>query len=262
MSPIFELDPKRPPSEDTRARLLDQLRFALQIFDRSSLSEAVHEARKAGKRSRALCALVEGGQPLARGWRRQISAAAQELGPIRDAQVIAHALEGDPAPTLPADHVERVRRARAGFEGLVWQVASADWSEVDDRQLIKGLREGQRQLRRVAAEARVQPSPHSLHEWRKRAKASFYHLQLFRPAWPELLDPWIDALDGLQEALGDHHDVTVLIETIGEDARHGLLAREEDLRRICFARGVHPLALLPRAMSELVGALWGAARRH
>ncbi len=56
-----------------------------------------------------------------------------------------------------------------------------------------------------------------LHEWRKSVKYLWYQMQLLHDAAPSVLGPLVDRLDLLAEALGDDHDLTVLVELL--DAR-------------------------------------------
>ena len=50
----------------------------------------------------------------------------------------------------------------------------------------------------------------AFHEWRKRAKYHRYHLELLRGAYPAMIEPWIDEMHRLTDALGDDHDLSVL----------------------------------------------------
>lgn len=52
--------------------------------------------------------------------------------------------------------------------------------------------------------------PEELHEWRKRVKEHWYHVQLLRHTWPPMMKAYAGVLEDLSHTLGDHHDLFVL----------------------------------------------------
>ena len=52
-----------------------------------------------------------------------------------------------------------------------------------------------------------------MHEWRKSVQYLWYQMRLLRKASPSIIEPLIDELDGLADALGDYHDLAVLANT-------------------------------------------------
>lgn len=97
--------------------------------------------------------------------------------------------------------------------------------------------------------AQRDPTDDRMHEWRKAVKNLWYQVRLLRDAAPSLLRPLGRRLDDLAEALGDDHDLAVLIQRLeDEPERFGgrkasteavRLARtaQEDLRIRAFRLG-------------------------
>jgi CHAD domain-containing protein len=75
-----------------------------------------------------------------------------------------------------------------------------------------GLRRAYRRGRNRMQRAGEHRSDEALHEWRKRVKDLWYHLTLVTPAWPTVLDVTATAAHDLSDALGDAHDLAVLLQ--------------------------------------------------
>ena len=88
-------------------------------------------------------------------------------------------------------------------------------------------RQGRTALRRV----RSDPTDHRLHEWRKAVKYLWYQMQLVHDAAPSVLGPLVDELDQLAEALGDDHDLTVLVELL--EAGSGSIHSPSEVGHVC-----------------------------
>ena len=56
-----------------------------------------------------------------------------------------------------------------------------------------------------------------MHEWRKSVKTLWYQMRLVEPAAPSAIAPVIATLDRLGEALGDDHDLAVLVGRLAAD---------------------------------------------
>ena len=208
-----------------------------------SAEKRVHEARKRFKETRALLRLVR--KPLGEhfahenAWFRD---AARELAAARDADAVVEALE---KLALPKTVERRARKVLAAqredhppLEPLIANVADqlviaqgrvGMWPELDDS--FDTIADG---LVRTYRAGRNRPD--DLHEWRKRVKEHWYHAQLLRQVWPEMMKPYAEVLSTLSKALGDHHDLHVLRGLTGDlpavveaiDARQGELELQAD----------------------------------
>lgn len=254
-------------------------------LDEGSGIEAVHEARKALKRARAVLRLVRRalGKRRARNEARALSGIARQLSAARDAQTVQLSL----ARLLEASdevHVtEAIRVAQATQGGAVLAPAESTREKVlsdlraarerlgrlklrgsIDKALRSGLR---RMLRRIRAEhqaARKAPTAENFHALRRRCKDFYYAARLLTELGPDLLAPRLGELDRLGEALGEEHDLTVLLgrleaqraERDGEAAAaliEPLIERERQrLRAEAEPRVAHLVALRPRRFARAV----------
>lgn len=71
-----------------------------------------------------------------------------------------------------------------------------------------------RQAQQRMSDALKKRGHFEFHEWRKRTKDSLYQAQLFRGLWPDEMKGRRQSLDRLSKALGNHHDLSLLIERI------------------------------------------------
>ena len=216
----------------------EQLRKALDELDappRDAVVEVVHGVRKRCKKLRGLIRLVR--PAMGKQYRRAnvlIRDAARELSSLRD----AHALLGtfddlvaaSPAPAsagaleavreglaaraeAATDAVtgddERVQRARALLREAHERVSR--WRIGDDLDdVAAGLAKTYGRGRRGLARAFDDPTDANLHEWRKRAKYTWYHVRLLQDAAPSVLGPLTERFHDLSDAIGDDHDLAVL----------------------------------------------------
>jgi CHAD domain-containing protein len=204
--------------------------------------EAVHSARKAVKKERAMLRLARG--TLAAKQRRRDNAAlrdaARELAGARDAEVMLETLDelaerfaGQlPESTFKAvrEPLERIRKAERSrvldspltaeaIEELEaireriddWELKRSGWRALDSG-LERSYRRGRQGLRCV----RDEPSFENLHEWRKRVKDLWYELRLLTPACGPSVNGQAEEADRLADLLGDDHDLGVLRETLVE----------------------------------------------
>ena len=163
--------------------------------------------------------------------------AADVLAPIRDAQALL------PRWTTCAPSAPRTRPISSGCAAI--QAAAAEqashdihsgdvrieharellvdacesverWDLPDGFEAIgPGLARSYRRGRRSCA--RAIDDRRAVHEWRKSVKNLWYQTRLLEAAAPSTLAPAIEALDKLGEALGDDHDLAVLVERLAAD---------------------------------------------
>jgi CHAD domain-containing protein len=249
--------------------------------------DAVHEARKHLKKTRALLRLVR--PALGKHVYRRESGALRDAGlalsGARDADVLvatAAAIAEHAAGKLPADTFAQLRDALAAEaasgrgEGVpelpavlaalreaearvdAWPLDDCDWGTV-----VAGAARAYARGREAFAVARAEPTPEHLHAWRKRAKDLWYHQRLLTPAWPNPLEALAEEAHVLTELLGDDHDLAVLAERLAAPAplppavdaeRAALLAlvaqRSAELRVAATQLGQRVYAESPKAFSR------------
>lgn len=232
----------------------------LEGVGEEEIADAIHGARKDLKKVRAVLRLLreELGPKRFKAENRRYRDAGRMLAESRDAEVklqTLRALAEHAGPRFPstaqawrqaleadrdrvaAAHGEgaaRLERARAALEeagvGISrWSIANDSWRLLEPG-LDRTYRDGREALRRAQAEG----SAENVHEFRKRAKDLWYQLRLLQGAWPGLLGPTAEQAHTLADRLGDHHDLAVLAEDLGE--RGELASSREDFEALIEAR--------------------------
>jgi CHAD domain-containing protein len=235
---------------------------------------AIHEARKDLKKARAVLRLVRArlGDELYRAENDRLRDAGRMLSAVRDAEVkldTVRALRDHFPEEMPAAPYESLVAALEGERRELtdrraaladaWRSADqaaamieASRARIDDwplegpawKLVKKGLATSYRRSRKRFRDTVSEPTPETVHEWRKRVKDLWYHLRLIRGSWPEMLGGLADQTHELSDLLGDHHDLTVL----GEDVR----SREAELGDGDELDGL--LELIERRQDELLEA--------
>jgi CHAD domain-containing protein len=209
-----------------------------------TLRKGVYSARKRGKRLRAILRLMRD----ALGKERHAEAnalirdAGRALGEARDAEVRVETLDSllaelpttpEPLqhlrlrlvaardrPEIPPEHAAaEARRLYAQALDL-----SVSWSgeSVTLAALLSGFERVLREGRREGRAAVLSGDPERLHEWRKLVKHHTHHLRLLRLAWPEVMEVRQEAAEALGAALGDHHDLHMLLGQLDDAERERL----------------------------------------
>lgn len=228
MAYAFQAD--EPIPEGVRRILREQIdRARIDLTDPTLREEKrVHEARKRLKETRALLRLVR--KALGDGFRVENASfrdIARDLSAARD-----HAVTRDTLGKLSLGRLteRRVQKQLAAsseptaeipIEDIVTRLNEAllrvdDLPAMDDRfatirdGLEKTYRDGRKAMRRAMRGGDAE----SFHEWRKRAKDLWYHSRLLHDVWPDMMKPYAGVLSGLSHALGDHHDLHVLLSAV------------------------------------------------
>jgi CYTH domain-containing protein/CHAD domain-containing protein len=261
----YVIDPAAPTSHEVRRVARERLGDAIARLDEVTAGDEVdvetviHDVRKRCKETRGLARLVR--PALGRDFRavdRLVRGAANELSATRDAHALlatfdtllaassAHsddtlaglrsvrdhqaALSAEATASIE-DGDERILAARA----LLAQARDRSAWRVPDRwaPLGAGLAATYGDGRRWFRIAYDRPTDRHMHEWRKSVKYLWYQTRLLRDAAPTVMDPLIDQLDALAEALGDDHDLAVLVERLDADpSRFGSTDAVENVRRL------------------------------
>lgn len=262
-------------------RIMDEqlVRAREQLMDAANpLDKRVHDARKRFKETRALIRLVR--DPLGdqytveNAWFRDVG---RDLAAARDADAVLEALQKLELPDNIRSNVQEQLEAhrdampRAELEArvvkvldqlVVAQARVGMWPELDDsfaaiaRGLLRTYRSGRRSMRDAH-------TPEELHEWRKRVKEHWYHMQLLRHVWPEMMKPWAAVLETLSRALGDHHDLVVLRGRAGDpppELTQAIDARQKALEEQAREIGRRLYAEKPAAWLARMRNVWRAWR--
>ncbi len=284
------------------AELLDDAIDDLTALIDDVPTEAIHDARKRCKKLRGLVRAVRPslGEHVYRVANDTARDAARELSDLRDAtammetfrlavdhsavdatgdddagvavRAVEHALterHRDAVSLLAADH-PRVERAR---ELLLGARAESERWELDDEgwdALVGGVGTTYRRGRTAFATASDAPTGENFHEWRKRAKYTWYHLRLLGDTAPTVLDPLADAFHDLSDALGDAHDMRVMVAalpSLGDDiadlrpVEQLLGGYRTVLERRALELGARLYAEPKSAFTDRLGAYWSAFER-
>lgn len=258
-----QLGPPRGKSLVPRlaSTLLAQLDLAIDTLHSASaedLERAVHDTRKAIKRTRSLLRLLRAELPTAQ--RKRSNAALREAGrtlaAARDADVALATLDGvlrrggkrckrsrgaarlrkrltaERASARRALHdagareraLAHLRRARAELEPAVPASSPAPDGSVSCQAAQPGLKRIYRHGRRAMAHAQQQRSVAAMHGWRKRAKDLRYASEALTPSGvPSEDDGPLGQIaahaDKLGETLGEEHDLALLAKRVRAEKR-------------------------------------------
>jgi len=212
--------------------------LAMVELRRGDHGAAVHNARKSLKRLRALLRSLRVAFPkkLFRVENQRLAAAGRKISPMRDVHVQLRALgKLRAAASSAGDEVRRqllrrqsvfIRRIPALRKTVrtmldVSRQSLAAWPlrKATAQDLAAGLTRIYRQGRAARKTARVSPTPGHLHEWRKKAKSLGYGLKLIEGLGPAKLARRIRASDALTEALGDNHDLFLVLRSLRQEHR-------------------------------------------
>ena len=278
---------------------LDQASRLLQTTDSDRLS-AVHEARKTIKRLRALLHLIR--SPLGKDRFQlengRLRAISHQLAPLRESTAMIELVdrladEGQPEAIksslarlrdrLTANQQQMERRfieeepvlasAAAGLLEIRTDLQGLTLPPQDFDLIAGGLARVYRQgKRRMAAAYRGKNNPEQFHDWRKRVKHLWHHVELLTPLWPPLMTPLADELHRLSDFLGDGHDMAELATWLA-DAKSASAGPEEkaplllmlNARRKGNEGAANPLgsriyAESPRAFVRRIKAYWKSWR--
>jgi CHAD domain-containing protein len=249
--PSLQLGRAEPLAVGLRRVTLEQFEHAAKGFFEGEevFLHSVHEARKAGKRIRALLRLVSS-ELKAKVFSyedRTLRDTGRMLAPTRAADSMVDAAEvvadlyGEFLAKGTFDElVQRLKRRRELIRlqtmedpKLVVRVVRnmekahqryASWPVDPDarsvygmgirddfRAISPGLTETYTRGRREMVAAYGQPTDHNFHEWRKRVKYLRHQMEFLAPLWPEMIVGMAVTLDRLGFLLGEDHDLGELV---------------------------------------------------
>lgn len=272
---------------------LDQIDSALAEIDGTELTleQIVHQVRKRCKKLRALTRLVRPGlsdYPRENAVFRDL---ARMLSGVRDQDVLIHSCDSicrhfdkdadqdimrALRSRLVTDKDERTAGGMddrlADFRNGMLQARERAQMWVIEGDGFDAFAGGLRQMLKRAcdamAQARHDPVPEAMHEWRKRVKYHAYQSRLFREIWPEVMQARITVLSGLADLLGEHHDMAVLQQQLTERPQHyggaqavhhvcGLAHKlQRDIEDEAFPNGARLFAERPKALARRWESYW------
>lgn len=236
-------------ADGIRRILKQQLSFAItELSDEERpIDTAVHEARKAMKRTRSLLRLIRPAikQSYSRE-NRELQSVGRTLSELRDAQALLETLEGLASSTdgsfasardflrkrkdALAEALQARGELRSAAEKLDQVLQRFDKLSLDDLDFAvpadavqKSIKRGKRAFSRAV----VDEDPERFHECRKRAKDLRYQLELLTEIWPGVLEAYAGSAKKLEEYLGDDHNLAVLREIL--DKAHVMNGEREIL---------------------------------
>lgn len=284
-----------------RGRLDDALDRLGDDFDQD-VGAAIHETRKDLKKTRAILRLVRDriGEETYRRENSRFRYAAHTLAGSREVEAKVETMDalaerfGDRLPegfatlrrslekergalvAAQSEEDSETRRlaTRAAGEIAAGRAAVDSWSYTKSgwKLLAPGLERTYKRGRARFSDARDHPTPENVHEWRKRVKDLWYHLRLLQDSWPEVLGAMSDQAHELSDLLGDHHDLSVLVQDLRDrpDLAGGieesaaildlLESRQKELFDAAVPIGRRLYADPPKVFAERLRAYWGAWR--
>jgi CHAD domain-containing protein len=214
----------------------EEIDLATAELRRPSRGEAVHNARKALKRLRALLRSLRVAFPrrLFRAENRRMAAAGRTISPLRDVHVQLRTLGKLKAARsssgaqirrqllrLQTYFVRRIPELRKTVRAMldVSRQSLASWPlrKATAEDLVAGLKRIYKQGRATFKIARDKPTPVHLHEWRKKSKSLGYGLEWIKSLGPAKLARMIRRSDALTEALGDDHDLFMVWNALNHE---------------------------------------------
>lgn len=240
----YELDVQESPADGIRRIISEQVDYVHDLMTAPAPTReiAVHESRKSFKRIRAALRLVR--DDVGQEWYRRENVfyrdSSRLLAPVRDSTVLVLALDAVTeanADIVPPETFASIRRKLVARHGRIVQelldeqdvmtvvarrmeagrdrlqempISSSDFDAFEE-----GLRRVYARGRRAMQRAYADPDdPVNFHEWRKRVKYLWYHVNILRPSRPVTLQETADDVHLLSDYLGDAHDLVVLKETL------------------------------------------------
>ncbi len=200
--------------------------------DPEKVEEAIHEARKAIKRLRALLRLV---RPELGSWFRKDNAALRDVGrslsDLRDSSIVLETFDAlsDVEPERQSlqsvrtglqerrqvkeakiDTGQTLQKAADGLHAVAQHID--EWPLQSDgfEAIAEGLEGEYQGGRKAMLQALRKDDSLIFHEWRKRAKCQLFHMRLLKNVLSNESRQQEEKLHQLESALGDDHNLLIL----------------------------------------------------
>ncbi|MCW8848830.1 MAG: CHAD domain-containing protein, partial [Melioribacteraceae bacterium] len=208
----FEL---HQPIQDSVREIANQLiKDAISICKSEDLThhEIIHSVRKSCKRIRGLLRIVR--PNLGSTYEKEnifFRDLARTLSIVRDRQVLLELLEHYGNATDHIPFTTDTKTLIANFESEISNRKEKiqNWKiKFDGFKSIKGgIKKTYSRGKRAMQLAHTFPTVENYHEWRKRVKYHYYHLELLIQIWPSFMEPYVEQVHQLSEMLGKDHDL-------------------------------------------------------
>lgn len=262
---MYRLEPGESCDEGIRRILTERVDAAIALLtdQTNDRDKAIHETRKGLKRVRAALRLIrdELGQEIYQRENWCYRDIGRMLAALRDSAVLVETLDGivtrrsgelpdDAFAAIRQQLVERQMRIR---HELLYEATAADDAATllaeartripdlpiahsDFRAYRGGLHRVYRRGRRRMRLAYAHPDPERFHDWRKRVKYLWHHLEILYPMAPWRFDVAIREVRKIASYIGDAHDLDVLKATLLDPAEGFVPTAERDhLISLCDA---------------------------
>jgi len=293
---MFRIEPTETPETAVKRIAGERLDLVINLLTRpdDDFDKAVHTARKNLKRIRALLRLVrdEIGDETYRRENACYRDAGRRLAPLRDSAVMVMTLDAIRAHCQTPDAFAATRSQLAARQTAIRRQFGADAdvtaetaaslrqakrrfmalpiTQADFGAFYGGLHRVYRRGRRRMALAYADPAaqPERFHDWRKRVKYLWYHLEILEPLWPPVFQEWVRELHHISDLLGDAHDFMALHDLLISEPEMftdkaelaGLLPllaeRRRELEEMARPYGRRLYAEKAAAFSQRIAVLW------
>jgi CHAD domain-containing protein len=293
----YRLKPGRQLIDSIKEIAADHATAILSYLGRSaSQGDAVHQARKAIKRLRALLVLIRPAISFTdyKTTQEHLKSVARSVANLRDAQAmlgtIAKIARNDPvlgaSPVAAALSMHLEARRAAQGQQVNRTVGTAARKTVRDvrttfaqltltddsfKPIEQSLEVNYGAARRAMKHAFDVGHDAAFHEWRKLVQRHWRHLQLLEEVWPKGIQPHIALARHVSEILGDDHDFSVLAalatteaEALGDaDVVDAYVTRclehQAALRKEAAIFGARCFAEKPRSFAARMRIYWDGA---
>lgn len=297
----YRIEPGEGVEGALRRIAREQVERALATLESASegVHEKVHEARKRGKKVRALLRLVRPAfEKTYQVENARYRDAARPLSGLRDATAFLECFNAlmerygadvDGRRFAPIRSTLLERREALGqaqdvhgrLEAFRDRMQAAreridDWKLEEEgfAAIAPGVAKTYGRARDALAAAYEDPSAPAFHELRKRSKYHRFHCRLLRNLWKPLLDARRDEAKRLSDLLGDSHDIAELLRVLSDEearfAHHQNLGdlvallerRQHELRAWARPLGERLFDEKPKRFVARLGENWRAWQRE
>jgi CHAD domain-containing protein len=270
----------------------EEMDLALAELRRRDRGEAVHSARKAIKRLRALMRSLRVAFPkeLFQAENQRLAEAGRKISPLRDIQVQLRTLgrlrdtRGRAGGRIRRDLLRRqehfarkIPALRRTVRGMLADsrgtIRSWPLQKTTPGMLAAGLKRMYKQGRSACKTACKNPSPENLHEWRKKAKALGYGFELIECLVPKKMSRTMRLCQTLGEVLGDDHDLFMVLQALARENQsqpardyaglaRRISAKRAKLQKQAFKLGKIVYSEKPRAFAKRLDRHLGGAGKN